>query len=410
VFDRFAVGGSLGLAELNSVNAVSGDDSLDSATLQQLTERYECTGDGRLLAPGLVELFLDMAADPDGLQELRRILACHGFGEGPLRELESRSLPSASIALSDSASDLAVQLGLRGPVEAVQPAQEHEIMEHMEAMAAARLAAEQAEAAERERVAAAEAEAAERARVAAAEAEAAERARVAAAEAEAAERARVAAAEVEAAERARVAAAEAEAAERARVAAAEAEAAERARVAAEEAEAAERARVAAEEAEAAERARVAAEEAEAAERARVAAQEQAKVAPEEETEQQMGGAQEDGEERPTGAAAAPRAISPPALQPPAAASPAAPPAANVSTLEGQSDDIQAASRTIFVKNIGGGGEVLSVPALGSDTIGQIKAIVCDRTGIPVELQQIIFAGGMLQDAASLSECEVTVRC
>eukprot|EP01043_Picozoa_sp_COSAG02_P019129 COSAG02_NODE_913_length_15994_cov_6.140484_4_plen_332_part_00 len=331
MFDRYAVGGSLGLAELNSVNAVSGDDPLDSATLQQLTERYECTGDGRLLAPGLVELFLDMAADPDGLQELRRILACHGFGEGPLRELESRSLPSASIALSDSASDLAVQLGLRGPVEAVQPAQEHEIMEHMEAMAAARLAAEQAAAAERERVAAAEAEAAERARVAAAEAEAAERARVAA------------------------------------------------------------------------------EEVEAAERARVAAEEQAKVAPEEETEQQTGGAQEDGEERPTGAAA-PRTISPPALQPPAAASPAAPPAAIVSTLEGQSDDIQAASRTIFVKNIGGGGEVLSVPALGSDTIGQIKAIVCDRTGIPVELQQIIFAGGMLQDAASLSECEVTVRC
>ena len=358
MFDRYAVGGSLGLAELNSVNAVSGDDPLDSATLQQLTERYECTGDGRLLGPGLVELFLDMAADPDGLQELRRILACHGFGEGPLRELESRSLPSASIALSDSASDLAVQLGLRGPVEAVQPAQEHEIMEHMEAMAAARLAAEQAEAAERERVAAAEAAAAERARVAAAEAEAAERARVAA----------------------------------------------------EEAEAAERARVAAEEVEAAERARVAAEEVEAAERARVAAEEQAKAAPEEETEQQTCGAQEDGEERPTGAAAAPRTISPPALQPPAAASPAAPPAAIVSTLEGQSDDIQAASRTIFVKNIGGGGEVLSVPALGSDTIGQIKAIVCDRTGIPVELQQIIFAGGMLQDAASLSECEVTVRC
>ena len=294
-----------------------------------------------------------MAGNPDGLKDLRRILTCHGFDEGSLRELESRPSLSASIALPDSASDLAVQLGLRGPVEAVQPAQELEIMEHMEAMAAARCAAEEAEAAERARIKD--------------EAEAAETARVAATEAEAAQRARVAAAEAEAAERARVEAAEAEAAEEARVAAA--------------AEAAERARVAAAEAVAAERARVEAAEAEAAERARVAAEEQAKVAAAKETGPHTDGSQGDGEERPTGAAVVPRTISPP-----------------------------AASITIFVKNIGGGGEVLSVPALISDTIGQVKAIVCDRTGVPVELQQVIFAGGVLQDTASLSECNVTVRC
>ena len=256
-----------------------------------------------------------MAGNPDGLKDLRRILTCHGFDEGSLRELESRPSLSASIALPDSASDLAVQLGLRGPVEAVQPAQELEIMEHMEAMAAARCAAEEAEAAERARIKD-EAEAAETARVAATEAEAAQRARVAAAEAEAAERARVEAAE-----------------------------------------------------------------AEAAERARVAAEEQAKVAAAKETGPHTDGSQGDGEERPTGAAVVPRTISPP-----------------------------AASITIFVKNIGGGGEVLSVPALISDTIGQVKAIVCDRTGVPVELQQVIFAGGVLQDTASLSECNVTVRC
>ena len=65
--------------------------------------------------------------------------------------------------------------------------------------------------------------------------------------------------------------------------------------------------------------------------------------------------------------------------------------------------------TIFIKNIGGGGEVFSMPALGTEVIRQIKANIRDRTGIPIELQQIIFAGAMLQDSATLAECNIMVR-
>jgi len=91
------------------------------------------------------------------------------------------------------------------------------------------------------------------------------------------EAARIAAEQAAAAEAARIAAEEAVAAEAARIAAEELAAVEAARIAAEQAAAAEAARIAAEEAAAAEAARIAAEQAAAAEAARIAA-EQAAVA------------------------------------------------------------------------------------------------------------------------------------
>ena len=332
VFERFCVRGSLGLAEINEMNRVSGDDPLEPAAAAALIAGYACNEGGRLLAPGLVQLFVGMAeTDAAGLIELRRILACHGFSESALHELETRPMTPpapATIKLSDSASDLAVQLGLRGPVEAIQPAVEDDVMEHLEAMGQARQAQEAA-------------------------VESAEWARVAAEEAEVAR--------VVAAEKARADAALA-------VAAAEAEAA--AAVAAEaEAEAA--ANMARGQAEAeAERARSEADTAAAA----AAAAERSEPAP-------------------------PPAVEPP--QPPAQtfATPPPPEPATTTTADDR------ASWTVYVKNAVGG-ETLTVPAAGSDPIGNVKAHIREQTGIPAVLQQLVFAGALLQDSRSLVECNV----
>ena len=304
VFDRFAVGGSLGLPELNALNAVSGDEPLDSATMQRLTERYDCTADARLLPLGLVALMFDLAS-ADGLSQLQRILACHGFDEEALRELETerdtnrdrqtdkasavetpptpsasqskdsegpeRGQSDATAALPHSAAELALQLGLRErDSEREIAAQRHRDKDKV---------SDDAQHHSGEELSATE-------------------------------------------------------------------------------------------------------------------KDEGTDAPQRDAENGTPAAQRERV----------RAGSPPAI---------APPAANASDSQRHRDgerdtdgQIQT-DREIFVKNIGGSNEVFCIPALGSDTIGQIKAILRDRTGIPVERQQIIFAGGMLQDSASLSDCKVT---
>lgn len=50
---------------------------------------------------------------------------------------------------------------------------------------------------------------------------------------------------------------------------------------------------------------------------------------------------------------------------------------------------------------GGGGE--------GDSVGDLKRIICDREGVPVEQQRLIFAGRQLQDHMKLSECGLSAE-
>ena len=51
-------------------------------------------------------------------------------------------------------------------------------------------------------------------------------------------------------------------------------------------------------------------------------------------------------------------------------------------------------------------KVITLDAVASDTIGNIKAIIQDKAQIPIDQQQLVFAGTILQDETTLSDCNI----
>ena len=122
---------------------MSGDEHLPAEAMGALSAEYACDAQGRLLAAGLAALLLQMG-EASGAAELHRILAAHGFDEPKLRALEAAPEAAAPTGapppLPENAADLAVQLGLRGPAQALPPEQHADVMQHLDQMARSRSA------------------------------------------------------------------------------------------------------------------------------------------------------------------------------------------------------------------------------------------------------------------------------
>ena len=51
-------------------------------------------------------------------------------------------------------------------------------------------------------------------------------------------------------------------------------------------------------------------------------------------------------------------------------------------------------------------KVITLEVDASDTTGNIKAKIQDKTQIPIDQQQLMFAGTLLQDVTRLSDCNI----
>lgn len=58
----------------------------------------------------------------------------------------------------------------------------------------------------------------------------------------------------------------------------------------------------------------------------------------------------------------------------------------------------------FVKSLTG--KTITIDAEDSDTIGQVKAKVAEKEGIPVEQQRLIFGGKQLEDNQPISSYSI----